>query len=115
MYKKNLKEIIEIFFKNNVRVILTNVTDNGRDTYSKKESEYLNTFSTAMRKIIIEVSKQFNSNDVIYFDIDEILSPKSDVNPTKTDNGKSIYDESNHLSDFVCDYIAESIIKKIRN
>ena len=115
LYKKNLKEIIEFFLKNNVRVILTNVTDNGRDTYSKKESEYLNTFSNAMRKNIIEVSKQFNSSDVIYFDIDEMLSPKSDVNPTKTDDGKSIYDESNHPSDFVCDYIAESIIKKIRN
>lgn len=115
LYKKNLKEIIEFFLKNNVRVILTNVTDNGRDTYSKKESEYLNTFSNAMRKNIIDVSKQFNSNDVIYFDIDEILSPKSDVNPTKTDDGKDIYDESNHPSDFVCDYIAESIIKRIRN
>ena len=115
LYKEQLKEIIEFFLENNIRVVLTNITDNGRDIYDKRESEYLNTFSDAMRKNIIEVSKQFNSNDVIYFDIDKLLSPESKINVTKDNEGKVIFDETDHPTEIVCDYIAESIIKEIRN
>ena len=67
-----------------------------------------------MRKNIIEVSKQFNSNDVIYFDIDKLLSPESKINVTKDNEGKVIFDETDHPTEIVCDYIAESIIKEIR-
>lgn len=114
LYKEHLIEIIEFFLENNIRVVLTNITDNGRDIYDKRESEYLNTFSDAMRKNIIEVSKQFNSNDVIYFDIDKLLSPESKINVTKDNEGKVIFDETDHPTEIVCDYIAESIIKEIR-
>ena len=67
-----------------------------------------------MRKNIIKVSTQFNSNDVIYFDIDKLLSPESKINVTKDNEGKVIFDETDHPTEIVCDYISESIIKEIR-
>ncbi|MGL5574737.1 MAG: hypothetical protein ACRDCW_04190, partial [Sarcina sp.] len=100
-----LVEIIDGFISKDLPVIVTNIVDNARDTMDENSIKLLNKVSDDMSKNLNSVMEKYKDNqNVLYFDLDKILSP-TEIAPTKTSDGSDIYDETNHPTEETCTYI----------
>ena len=105
LYKTKFKEIIDKFLEMDVKVVVTNVVDNARADMSASDSEALNNISDSMAVNLDTVMKDYKNNkDVVYFDLDKILSPNK-IAPILAPDGTKVYDETNHPSEETCTYI----------
>ncbi|MGL4449692.1 MAG: acyltransferase family protein [Sarcina sp.] len=105
LYKNKLVEIIDGFISKDLPVIVTNIVDNARDTMDENSIKLLNKVSDDMSKNLNSVMEKYKDNqNVLYFDLDKILSP-TEIAPTKTSDGSDIYDETNHPTEETCTYI----------
>lgn len=114
MYQEKLKQIISMVIQHNVPILVSNVVDNGRDTMSPEEIHELNQYSDAMNRNIHAVLEQYKEHPLVsFFDLDAILSPDTSICPTKTPEGKNIYDETNHPNEEMCKIIGQHILARV--